>query len=364
MQFGEEEMSLPGSPSKCSSTTIQRYYHHPTLKQCARTPNAPLLKRIIAFAALSSLVLFLIHETTKHSTPPNRRIPGVEHAVQNFLLWAKDNPGTGAAAFVFIYGACVVFLLPGTPLVLGVGCAYKLAYGWAGGVAVAAFASIAGSLLGSVMCFFLGRYIVRDRVRRWGKRKYPLFDGIDAAVSENGFRFMCLLYLTPMLPLGPVSYMAGTTSMSMMSFAAARIAALPQVLLIVFIGASTDTFLSMESIGSNRTGEVESGEEGSGGGTEGSDDMRSGVNDEMHRVMVLFGLVTSIVSMSLLSLFVKKEVHKIVDRQKREKSEGEMDALNSNVEEQYGNVEVFSDMSEISHTRMHMITDSRGNIIP
>ncbi len=63
-------------------------------------------------------------------------------------------------------------------------------------------------------------------------------------MSENGFRIVCLLYLTPVLPLGPVSYMFGTTSMPLSRFAAAKIAAVPLMMLYTFIGASTDTFFS------------------------------------------------------------------------------------------------------------------------
>jgi hypothetical protein len=83
-----------------------------------------------------------------------------------------------------------------------------------------------------------------NRVRRWGRRSHPLFDAVDAAVSENSFRIVCLLYLTPVLPLGPVSYMFGTTSMPLSRFAAAKIAAVPLMMLYTFIGASTDTFFS------------------------------------------------------------------------------------------------------------------------
>ena len=63
-------------------------------------------------------------------------------------------------------------------------------------------------------------------------------------MSENSFRIVCLLYLTPVLPLGPVSYMFGTTSMPLSRFAAAKIAAVPLMMLYTFIGASTDTFFS------------------------------------------------------------------------------------------------------------------------
>jgi len=177
---------------------------------------------------------------------------------------------------------------------------YKVAYGWAGGVVMATFTSMAGSLFGSCSCFLLGRYIMRDRVRKWG-RKYPLFDSIDIAVSDNGFKIMCLLYLTPILPLGPVSYMCGTTSMPLMNFAAAKIAALPLMLLYVFIGASTDTFFST---GADHKELAE-------GRSSAAAVKKMGVDEETHRKMVLFGLILSIISMSLVSHVVKKELFKV-----------------------------------------------------
>lgn len=194
--------------------------HSSTLPK--QKPATPLPKRIIA-TLLILLALALIHDTM--TAPPDQRLLGT-HNIHDFLIWVKDNPGTGATAFIFVYGMGVVLLLPGTPLTFGGGYVYKVAYGWAGGVAIATTVSMAGSLFGSCTCFLLGRYVMRDRVRKWG-RKYPMFDDIDIAVSENGFKIMCLLYLTPVLPLGPVAYMCGTTSMRLISFATAKIAALP-----------------------------------------------------------------------------------------------------------------------------------------
>lgn len=54
---------------------------------------------------------------------------------------------------------------------------------------MATFTSMAGSLFGSCSCFIMGRYIMRDRVRRWG-RKYPLFDAID--LGKIRFFFNCV----------------------------------------------------------------------------------------------------------------------------------------------------------------------------
>ena len=263
------------------------------------------IKPIIITIALL-LALFLIYDTI-HS-PPDKRLLGT-HAIHDFLLWVKEHPGTGAAAFIFVYGLCVIFLLPGTPLTLGGGYIYKLAYGWIGGVFMATFTSMAGSLFGSCSCFVLGRYIMRNQVRKWG-RKYPLFDAIDIAVSDNGFKIMCLLYLTPILPLGPVSYMIGTTSMPLAKFAMAKIGALPLMLLYVLIGASTDTFFSHDDDNTKDGKDASSGVEGGG---DGSSSKKMGIDEETHRKMVLFGLILSIISMSLVSHFVKKELYKVSD---------------------------------------------------
>jgi len=154
---------------------------------------------------------------------------------------------------------------------------------------------------------------MRDRVRKWG-RKYPLFESIDIAVSDKGFKIMCLLYLTPILPLGPVSYMFGTTSMRLGNFGAARIASLPLTLLYVFIGASTDAFFSTTA----DQGEV--ADDGGGGG--GNAVKKMGVDEETNRKLVLFGLILSIFSMSLVSHVVKKELFKIFDKQKKQKGDG------------------------------------------
>ena len=283
--------------------------------------STPFTKRIIMmFIAIAILVI--IHDM-KHS-PPDTRLFGA-HRVEKFLMWVKEHPGNGAAAFVIVYGTCVVLLLPGTPLTLGGGYVYKITYGLTGGVVISTVLSLAGSLIGSCTCFVLGRYIMRDRVRKWG-RKYPLFDSIDIAVSDNGFKIMCLLYMTPILPLGPVAYMTGTTSMPLLSFAAAKIGAAPLTLLYAFIGASTDTFF-----GSSSSTESGSDGVGSNGGdiATTSTNKKMGMDEETHKKMVLFGLVLSVLSMTLVSHVVKKELYKIFDKQKRDKQEKEDDPSDS-----------------------------------
>ena len=120
------------------------------------------------------------------------------------------------------------------------------------------------------------------------------------AVSVNGFKLMCLLYLTPVLPLSIVSYLLGTTSMQLYKFAAAKIAAVPLMLMYVFIGASTDMLISAGT-------EDESISDGNSAKTS----KKISVDDETHRKMVLIGICLSVVSMSLVSHFVKKQLNEV-----------------------------------------------------
>jgi hypothetical protein len=96
-----------------------------------------------------------------------------------FLVWVETNPGWGLGAILLVIAAAVVSMVPiGTPLTLGCGYIYRGVYGWRLGLFVSTVVSMAGSTLGAVICFLLGRYLMRDTVKKW-VRNYPLFDAID-----------------------------------------------------------------------------------------------------------------------------------------------------------------------------------------
>lgn len=174
------------------------------LSRCS-LPSSIDGKKIVGFVFFGTIA-FLLWDALMR--PPEERFLKPDAAAK-FLKWVEINPYWGIGAFLVVIAICVILLLPiGTPLTMGCGFIYKGVYGWYVGVAVATIVSMAGSALGAVGCFLLGRYMMRDRVRKW-VRKYPLFDAIDMAVSEHGLRIMAMLYLTPVLPLGPVSYMCG-----------------------------------------------------------------------------------------------------------------------------------------------------------
>ena len=83
------------------------------------TKAAPLqsisTNRRIAKLLAVLIILALLYDVAK--SPPDKRLIGshrIHDLIHDFLFWVKEHPGTGAAAFVFVYALCVVLLLPGT----------------------------------------------------------------------------------------------------------------------------------------------------------------------------------------------------------------------------------------------------------
>ncbi len=109
---------------------------------------------------------------------------------------------------------------------------------------------------------------------------------------------MAMLYLTPVLPLGLVSYMCGTTAIDLYSFAVAKIASLPLYLMYTFMGASAHSIIK-----------------GKKGGTNDSNIGKS-LTDEANKLeenqfLIVSGLVLSVIMMTLITRKIKKELMKV-----------------------------------------------------
>ena len=110
---------------------------------------------------------------------------------------------------------------------------------------------------------------------------------------------MAMLYLTPVLPLGLVSYFCGTTSMKLAHFSVAKVFATPLYIMQTFIGASAHSFIK-------KKGGKDSGDGGSAAATEQDDEQQ-----EEKEMLVLFGILLSFVMVTLISRHIKKELMKV-----------------------------------------------------
>jgi hypothetical protein len=128
------------------------------------------------------------------------------------------------------------------------------------------------------------------------------------AASEHGLKIMAMLYLTPILPLGLVSYMCGTTAMDLSSFALAKIASLPLYLIYTFIGASAHSFIKSGSAGtSNETNK----DSNVGGGVQALSGESPKIDENQY--LIVSGLLLSLVMMTLITRNIRKELMKVRD---------------------------------------------------
>jgi uncharacterized membrane protein YdjX (TVP38/TMEM64 family) len=105
---------------------------------------------------------------------------------------------------------------------------------------------------------------------------------------------MAMLYLTPVLPLGLVSYMCGTTSMSIYSFILAKGASLPLYLIYTFVSAHS--FIKKR---------------GGSGGSGGEKEEGTAKQLEENEFLIVSGILLSVVMMTLITRHIRKELMKV-----------------------------------------------------
>eukprot|EP00538_Stauroneis_constricta_P009145 CAMPEP_0119564364 /NCGR_PEP_ID=MMETSP1352-20130426/26736_1 /TAXON_ID=265584 /ORGANISM="Stauroneis constricta, Strain CCMP1120" /LENGTH=396 /DNA_ID=CAMNT_0007613117 /DNA_START=179 /DNA_END=1369 /DNA_ORIENTATION=- len=276
----------------------------PTMKTCQIPLVLPKIdaKKVI-LGCLGMVFLLIIWDA--FFTAPEKRLLQPDFS-DRFLRWVQLHPTKGLLAILIVIAVAVVSMVPiGTPLTLGCGFIYRGVYGWQMGLFVSTAIAMLGSTLGAVTCFLLGRYLMRDQVRKW-VRNYPIFDAIDTAASENGMKIMAMLYLTPVLPLGLVSYMCGTTSMKLHAFTVAKIASLPLYLIYTFLGASAHAFIKKGAAENDTPSMVSASDQAK--------------QLEENESLIIGGIVLSIVMMTLITRTIKRELMNVLDEQKKEKT--------------------------------------------
>lgn len=111
-----------------------------------------------------------------------------------FVMLAEWFEALGPSA-IFVYAALYFVLellaVPATPLTLGCGYLFGVRAGTVA-VSIAATAAAAGA-------FLIARYGLRDYTMKLASR-YPKFRALDRAIGQEGFKFVFLLRLSPLLP--------------------------------------------------------------------------------------------------------------------------------------------------------------------
>lgn len=153
----------------------------------------------------------------------------VKDVLADFLDWITT-VWYGPLVFIVVYIGATVFFVPGLILTLGAGFAFGIGLGF---VYVSA-----GSTIGAILAFLLGRTLLREWIAE-KIAKYPKFDAVDQAIGEEGLKIVALLRLSPIFPFSLLNYALALTSVSFKVYAGTSwIAMMPGTLLYVYIGSA------------------------------------------------------------------------------------------------------------------------------
>jgi len=254
------------------------------------------IKKCIILALLFGFVIFVIVDSTTNQY--------IKTGIDEFLEWIENNPAPGFFVFVLVYFVATVLFIPGSILTLGAGFVFGSSFGLGVGVAVASLSVFVGASMGAIASFLLGRYLLRDWVKKLTS-KYTICEALDVAFREKGFRIMALLRLSPIIPFNAINYIAGVTALSLRNYALALTAILPGTILYVFLGASAGTLTDNASSGDDATVTI---------------------------IVVVSGVVFGVLAIAFTSYYAKKELNKIVAvRQAQQEAAQGVDGTSGNV---------------------------------
>jgi uncharacterized membrane protein YdjX (TVP38/TMEM64 family) len=147
--------------------------------------------------------------------------------------WVRDEGPVGMLAYAAAYVAAALLMLPGSVMTLGAGFAY--------GPVVGTLLASPVSVLAATLAFLLGRTVARDSVGRRIAR-HPRFAAVEQAISEDGFRTVLLLRLSPLFPFNLLNYSLGLTRVRLRDFVlASALGMLPGTVLFVYLGSLVTT---------------------------------------------------------------------------------------------------------------------------
>ena len=160
------------------------------------------------------------------------------------LLRSVQSVGASGVVAVILIQILIAMsgVLPASLIGIGSG----LVYGVSLGFGIATLSTMAGAIL----AFWLSRSLLRPIIAGLIERRSRLRD-FDSMLARDGWRFVFLLRLSPIMPFAVTSYALGISSIGFRHYLIGCLASLPSLLGYVFIGSLATTGVEAISHGSS-----------------------------------------------------------------------------------------------------------------
>jgi uncharacterized membrane protein YdjX (TVP38/TMEM64 family) len=157
--------------------------------------------------------------------------------IENDLGRIRDLGVAGMALFSVIQ---VVIALSGFVPGSLIGILAGTIYGVGGGFPLAALSTMTGALL----AFQFARSMFRPLAARFLADRARRLQDFDAVLAREGWRIVCLLRMSPIMPFAATSYALGASSVSLRDYLIGTLASLPALFGYVIIGALANAGLT------------------------------------------------------------------------------------------------------------------------
>jgi uncharacterized membrane protein YdjX (TVP38/TMEM64 family) len=152
--------------------------------------------------------------------------------VPDLLTRISKDGGAGSAHWLLFLtiqiGVATIGFVPASLMAIVAGATYGLYQGF--------LISSISLMIGGSLAFGLSRSVLRPWIEGWVSR-HPRFVRLEQAVNADGWRFVCLVRLSPVMPFALTSYCLGLTTINHRSFTVGTLASLPALACYVATGA-------------------------------------------------------------------------------------------------------------------------------
>lgn len=195
----------------------------------------PSARKILAVGLVSLIVLGMVAAWVS----PERVIG----AAEKLMYVVRELGIRGAVVFAMVQVLVAVSgILPASLLGVGAGAIFGLVPGF--------LLAAASTLAGALLSFFLSRSLFRASVKRLVSRR-PRLRNLDARIAREGWKLVCLLRVSPIMPFSATSIALGLSAVGLRDYSIGTLASLPALCGYVFIGTLADTSLSAWATGAS-----------------------------------------------------------------------------------------------------------------
>ena len=164
-------------------------------------------------------------------------------AAERLMHVVRGLGARGAVVFAIIQiSVAVSGILPASLLGVAAGSIYGLVYGF--------MLAAASTLAGALLSFFFSRSLFRTTIECLAARR-PRLGNLDARIARDGWKLVCLLRVSPIMPFSATSLALGLSAVSLRDYAIGTLASLPALFGYVFVGTLADTSLSAWAAGAS-----------------------------------------------------------------------------------------------------------------